>query len=61
MFLAVFISPEQIWFFQLTFSSNNTPKNLTVFALSVAVLAIFNSGMFTGILSCEEKCIFVFF
>ena len=53
-FLASFFSTEQIWFFQVIFSSNNTPRNSITCVLSIALLAIFNSGSFRGILSLTE-------
>ena len=63
MFLVSFFSREQIWFFQV-FWSNNTPKNLIAFVLSIALLAIFNSGSIRGILSLIEfllKSLYLFF
>ena len=54
MFLASFSSTEQIWFFQVMFLPNNTPKNLITFVHSIVLLAIFNSGSFRSIVSLTE-------
>ena len=56
MILASFFLTEQIWFFQGMFSFNNTPKNFIAFALFIALLAIFNSESFRGILPLTEFC-----